>query len=166
MSRRGGRGPNVNRKSTYAKQPSEVFSNRDSSGRNPRVNSTHRCAVGHPYRSWSQYLTRNFDLQLYNEFRRQALDDLFTRHADYGFNALMNFYRSSLLSYQPLPDQVITDMVSLSCEVNFDVHRAIYDLLQWTMRSGYMNDQNQTTANSCFQREYGKPRRGWRNSSR
>lgn len=105
---------------------------------------------------------------MYNDFRRLALDDLLTRHVDYGFNALMDFYRTCLLSYNPLPDEVVGDMVSLSRDLDFNVHTAIYDLLQWTMRSGYMVHHNRMKAGKAFSREYGnrKSKKGGIHSSR
>ncbi|KAJ5587791.1 uncharacterized protein N7459_003556 [Penicillium hispanicum] len=167
MARGWDRGPSSHQKSAHVNQSSELTSNRDSWGRQAWANSTTGPRVaGLPYRSWSQYLARNFDLQMYNEFRHQALDDLFTRHVDYGFNALLDFYRSCLLSYHLLPDEVIEDMVSLSREPSFNAHRAIHDLLQWTMRSGSMNYRNREKAGKFFNREYGKPRKGGRNSLR
>jgi la-related protein 1 len=70
--------------------------------------------MGPPYHSWARHLVRNFDLQLYNDFRRLALDELLTRHADYGFNALLFFYQSCLLSQQSISEQVVQDMAHLA----------------------------------------------------
>ncbi|KAJ5610875.1 Winged helix-turn-helix transcription repressor DNA-binding [Penicillium lagena] len=70
--------------------------------------------VGLPYHSWARYLAHSFDLQLYNDFRRLALDELISRHADYGFNALLSFYQSCLLSQQSINERVVQDMAHLA----------------------------------------------------
>ncbi|CAL5873421.1 uncharacterized protein PFLUO_LOCUS7700 [Penicillium psychrofluorescens] len=80
----------------------------------PRKAEEKASDMGPPYRSWARYLARSFDLQLYNDFRRLALDELLTRHADYGFTALLSFYQSCLLSQQSINEQVVQDMAHLA----------------------------------------------------
>ncbi|KAJ5741570.1 Winged helix-turn-helix transcription repressor DNA-binding [Penicillium manginii] len=98
--------------------------------------------TGPPYHSWSDYLTRTFDLSLYNEFRRTALDDFFTRHVDYGFNALMWFYKRCLYSHYPIPEPVISDLVGLSRSSHFMHHAAVSEVLRTAMRSRKMEQSN------------------------
>lgn len=130
--------------------------------------SRHRLSIGpdglvltHPYRTWSQYLTRNFDSQLYNAFRVLALDDLLTRNVDYGFKALLDFYRDCLLGSRPLADEVIEDMVYLSrhgCARQVD--KPVLQTLRSAMWSGKMQPENRRTAGYYYNAHYGKPKSG------
>lgn len=121
----------------------------------PRVTPKHGLEMGPPYRSWSQYLSRNFNLQLYNEFRRLAIDELFTRHNDYGFNALMDFYRACLLSEHRLPDEVISDVVGLSRAESSNVHVRVHELLTSIIDGNQMEINNRKRARHYLNIEFG-----------
>ncbi|KAJ5151937.1 hypothetical protein N7492_010232 [Penicillium capsulatum] len=117
------------------------FASRDQS---PRLPSPPGLVTRHPYRYWSESLLGNFDLQLYNDFRRLALDELFTRHIQDGFDT-------------PLPEEVITDIVHLSRNLPFQFNAAVLDLLQSAMSSGLMEQRNRIKAGNAFNREYRRP---------
>ncbi|KAJ5432619.1 uncharacterized protein N7458_011775 [Penicillium daleae] len=120
---------------------------------------------GPPYRTWSQYLLRNFDPQLYNEFRQLALDDYFTRHVDYGFTALMSYYQASLLSPTGTPEQVLADIVHLSDDRRTNLNSEVFDLLCSSMASGAMHDFNRRTVGCFYNEVFGGRQQAWRNFS-
>jgi len=159
------------KKSVHARKPTEFFRNYAFGVQDPRVAPvSHGLDQGPPYRSWAQHLARNFNLQLYNEFRRLAIDDLFTRHNNYGVNALTSFYQTCLSSPLPLPDQVIQDMVNLS-HAPFkswapfkDYHNVIYDLLCSAMWGETMESENRKKAGYFFNSEFGRDKRRWKES--
>lgn len=153
------------KKSVHARNQSEIFRNYAFGVQDPRVTPfSHGLDIGPPYRSWSQHLTRNFNLQLYNEFRRLAIDDLFTRHNNYGVNALTGFYQTCLSSRRPLPDEVIHDMVRLSHAPFKEYDNVMYDLLYSAMSSEMMETNNRKKAGCYFNFEYGLDKRRWKES--
>lgn len=104
-----------------------------------------------PYHSWSQSLQNHFgdnyfDLRLYNAFRRLAIDELITRHNDYGFNALMDLYRAILGGHRRVPDQVLSDLVNIARTSEFDFHVQAHALLVSMIESGKMDHRNRKTA--------------------
>lgn len=147
-------------KSTYAQRSSEPRRSFSWGQQLPWTTPNSERVAGYPYQSWSRYLLRNFDSRLYNEFRRLALDDLFTRHNQYGFDALMSFYSASLFSDEPLPDEVIVDIAQMSSGVHFDPLAAVLQLLQYAMGSGMMEHQNRLRAGIEFNRAHDQPQRG------
>lgn len=113
--------------------------------------------AGYPYRTWSLALAAAFDSQLYIDFRRLALDDLFTRDLQHGYYALLEFYELCLLSEDPLPDEVIADIVRLSRSLPFNFNAVLLDLLQTTMGCGGMERGNRMKAGNFFNREFSQP---------
>lgn len=116
-----------------------------------------RSSFGNPqsYEFWSSRLAQNFDFDLYNHFRRSALDDLFTRHFDYGFNALMDFYRNTLLGHGSIPDSVLKDMVSLS-QKELDCHNIVLATIHDALVGKKMKPKNQKTVSKYFNIQHGK----------
>lgn len=124
-------------------------------GRKKPVIGNWASIIGPPYRSWSQYLTRTFDSLLYNQFRRLALDDLFTRHVDYGFNALLGYYRACLLSRCVLFDEVLQDMVSLTRGgPHLEYHDTVHQMLSSTLSSGLMTPERHAKVCQFFETPY------------
>lgn len=109
---------------------------------------------GIPYRFWSMALLRNFDSRLYNEFRRSALDDLLTRHSDYGFTTLLSFYQASISSPSPSPAEVLTDLVYLSCDQTTRLSAELTDILNSAMTGGLMEDTNRRMIDSLYHGVY------------
>ncbi|KAJ5995466.1 Winged helix-turn-helix transcription repressor DNA-binding [Penicillium waksmanii] len=150
---------NVNNSSEHSS------SNHASGGRTNKRPPKSGLLTGPPYHSWSDYLTRTFDLSLYNEFRRTALDDFFTRHVDYGFNALMWFYKRYLYGRSPIPEPVISDIIGLSRSSHFMHHSAVYDILRAAMSSGKMEQSNLNRTGMFLNRDrQSKP--AWRDRAR
>lgn len=116
-----------------------------------------RSSFGNPqsYEFWSSRLAQNFDFDLYNHFRRSALDDFFTRHFDYGFNALMEFYRNTLLGRGPIPDSVLKDMVCLS-QKRLDCHNIVFTTIHDALGGRKMKAKNQKTVSKYFNIQHGK----------
>ena len=116
-----------------------------------------RNSFGNPqsYHSWSSRLAQNFDFDLYNDFRRSALDDLFTRHVDHGFNALIDFYRQTLLGRGPIPDPVMNDMVNLSQQVS-DCHTIVSNTIHDAIASGDMKSKKEKKVKKHFNTQHGK----------
>lgn len=97
---------------------------------------------------------------MYNEFRRQALDELFTRHNDQGFKALMDFYRRCLLSRQRLLDVVLSDMVNLARPSNSQVPLYAKTILTSAIENGQMECRNRNRVRSYLDAVLGPgPRR-------
>ncbi|KAJ5307343.1 Winged helix-turn-helix transcription repressor DNA-binding [Penicillium atrosanguineum] len=155
------------KKSVHTRNSFDIFRNTAFGAQDPRVTPpSHGLSIGPPYRFWSQHLTRNFNLQLYNEFRRLAIDDLFTRHNNYGINALTSFYHTCLISRRPLPDEVICDMVHLSHAPFKNCHSVLNNLLNLTMSTGAMENDNRVKASYYFGLEYGPDKRRWKEHRR
>ncbi|KAJ5762060.1 uncharacterized protein N7511_005442 [Penicillium nucicola] len=107
-----------------------------------------------PYSDWSETLRRNFDSNLYNEFRRSALDDLFTRHIDTGFKALMGFYREALYAGR-IYSIVMFDMINLSKYPHHGHSTIAFDMIHDAIASGKMYPHNQKTVNKQFNTLHG-----------
>lgn len=67
----------------------------------------------------------------------------------------MSFYRSCLLSRDPLPDEVISDIVHLASAGNSECHTTVYELLSSVLSGGKMEGNNCFKAGVYFDREFG-----------
>lgn len=105
-----------------------------------------------------------FNLQMYNDFRRSALDDLFTRHIENGFNVLMEYYRASVVRpHRRLPDEVLSDMINL-CRIDHLKPRAlIFDMIRLSMRNHQIDHCNFSRVRRAFEESFGQE---WRNPPR
>lgn len=142
------------KKSVNVSNSSEQFpSNYASAARSQRRKPKQGLVTGPPYVSWSNYLASNFELPLYNEFRRLAIDDLLSRHVDYGFNALMSFYKTCLFGSSSIPSEVLTDLATLSRSPPFDHHQVVHDLFYSALKSRKMGELNRDRAGLVYNRE-------------
>jgi la-related protein 1 len=107
------------------------------------------------YQFWSSSLAQNFDSHLYNDFRRSALDDLFTRHVDHGFNALIDFYRQTLVGHGMIPDMVVDDMVKLSRRGS-ECHAIVSTTITDALASGRMQSTNEEKVKKSFNTQHGE----------
>lgn len=92
---------------------------------------------------------------MYNEFRRLAIDDLFTRQNGEGFNVLMDFYRKCLLSIYRLPEEVLSDLINLSRTNNSTIPTYVKTVLNSAIEGGQMEWRNRNRARRAFEAAFG-----------
>jgi la-related protein 1 len=93
------------------------------------------------YQFWSHFLIRNFNLQMYQEFRHFAFEDA-RRGSDIGLTNLIKYYGESLLSTQSLiRESVARHYVEL---VNSETaaHRPAFRQLRSAFRNGALDPRN------------------------
>ncbi|KAJ5527758.1 hypothetical protein N7513_011917 [Penicillium frequentans] len=93
------------------------------------------------YEYWLDCLMQEFNLRMYNEFRRQALDDLFTRHIDDGFNFLMEYYRLAVGSPFRIHPRILSDLVGLCRDEAFKPRDAIFSLIETAVANDQGNEK-------------------------
>ncbi|KAJ5546806.1 hypothetical protein N7494_004391 [Penicillium frequentans] len=93
------------------------------------------------YEYWLDCLMQEFNLRMYNEFRRQALDDLFTRHTDDGFNFLMEYYRLAVGSPFRIHPRILSDLVGLCRDEAFKPRDAIFSLIETAVANDQGNEK-------------------------
>lgn len=106
------------------------------------------------YHSCSQSLVANFHAPLYNEFRRSALDDLLARRVDYGFRALVDFYRTTITRTAPMPEVVLADLINL-CQKGAQPRNALFRMISSARRLRQIEQQNFYRIRSSFDRHFG-----------
>lgn len=150
---KGKRKQNLHQKSVHVSNSFKQFQYSAYGARSNRKSPNPGLITGPPYHSWSTYLVNNFDLPMYNEFRRLAIDEFFTRHVDYGFNALLSFYKSCLYSPRPIPQEVLSDLIALSRAPGFEHHSTVYRLLRSALDSKEMERSNKAKTSLCLNRD-------------
>ncbi|KAJ6103066.1 hypothetical protein N7486_005493 [Penicillium sp. IBT 16267x] len=117
------------------------------------------------YQNWLDCLMQEFNLQMYNEFRRRALDDLFTRHTDDGFKLLMEFYRFALTNSIRLHHQIPSDLVGLCRDEAFNTRDAIFSLVRTVVANDQENEkfQQSNMIRKYFTRAFGDQ---WKRTAR
>ncbi|KAL1980553.1 hypothetical protein VTN96DRAFT_3959 [Rasamsonia emersonii] len=91
------------------------------------------------YHFWSHFLVNNFNAKMYDEFKNLALDDHRKGSATTGFNCLVQFYDSMLMSSRVLPDQVAKDLVDLVETESTTNGRPLFHKLRSAWRNGAFN---------------------------
>ncbi|KAJ5777473.1 Winged helix-turn-helix transcription repressor DNA-binding [Penicillium odoratum] len=107
------------------------------------------------YRYWLGRLKENFQLKMYNEFRRQALDDVFTRHTYDGFDSLMEFYRFTLGTKSPLRPQILSDMVGLCRDERFKPQDVMFSVVRTALAKRDPDSEKTSIVANLFNHEFG-----------
>lgn len=86
------------------------------------------------YQFWSHFLVRNFNTDMYNEFRELVLEDS-NKGLTNGLNHLLRYYEAVLSNSRVLPDRVAADLVKLA-ELERDESRPAFTRLRAAWRNG------------------------------
>jgi len=94
------------------------------------------------YKFWSHFLVRNFNANMYNEFKSLAVDDYSRRGFSGGLDNLIHFYSSTLLSNRTIPDEVVGGLVDLINSETRNDKRPMFDSLRSAWRNGAFSLKN------------------------
>ena len=87
------------------------------------------------YSFWSHFLPSNFNVQMYEEFRDLALDDLRTYGVESGCNRLVEYYKGLLTAHTTISDRIAQDIVDMT-EKDRLQYRHILRILRAAWRDG------------------------------
>ncbi|KAJ5893890.1 Winged helix-turn-helix transcription repressor DNA-binding [Penicillium taxi] len=122
------------------------------------ASETHWNNIGgstHRYVLLAKDLAFQFDMHLYNDLRRSALDELLTRHVPDAFEILMSFYAGVFETDQDIPIQVFSDLAHLAySDLNIEYCSAARAVMQNVVAHGRIFDKNKLKAELYFGFEY------------